>query len=627
MDEKFVVLKRYPGMRSLTDEEIARIAEDCEIVELKTDQWLHQAGQPLEHVYFVGQGRLQQSIYDLRGNEVTRKYLTRGSQFGAIVAAQESTTPVSVVALEPSLVLRLDYQKLLDYLAEIPQLLLNFIQDVGSAFKETFRIDRLHAQPKVVLVTHESKTTRVLTRGLIDRLQELGEKPCLMTDDSSWESRTDIPQVMLVREGEWISDSDVRDQVAKWAAHERVFIDVAADIPRERLIRGIQLAELMLACARISEIQPTLDRLRELTSLEKQWRERIALVWWLEGSQMYVPPVSELDQFVSQNFKVCLDPPPPKSGPVLNHGMERIVHRLRGVCVGIALGGGAARGMAHVGVLKVLEKQGIVVDMIAGTSAGAMTGTLYASGMHTDYTVESFVNDLKLPWLFRHMRHGGYWYLLYKYRRGQFKPMLEKYLSDLRLEQLPVAMNTITVDLVHGEPIVRDRGNAVDGILESINLPGLSVPICREGRALVDGGLVNNVPANVLVSKGCNFVIAVSVTAVLEPNFADIRPDGKPGKYRAPSVMETIMRGYLVQNVNMNSVGVQPADEVILIDVTEFDLSEFTRTDELAEVGARTVADSIEHLRNSLSHLDGKLFRGRPTENLGKNRNVSPTFD
>ena len=72
------------------------------------------------------------------------------------------------------------------------------------------------------------------------------------------------------------------------------------------------------------------------------------------------------------------------------------------------------------------------------------------------------------------MRSGGYWYLLYKYRRGQFDPMLRRYLSDLRLEQLPIPMNTITVDLVSGEPKVRDRGDAVDGILESINLPGLS---------------------------------------------------------------------------------------------------------------------------------------------------------
>lgn len=81
---------------------------------------------------------------------------------------------------------------------------------------------------------------------------------------------------------------------------------------------------------------------------------------------------------------------------------------------------GAARpaAWAHLGVLKVLEQHGIIVDMIAGTSAGAMTGTLYASGMDVDHTVESFVKDLTPSWFFRHLRHGGYWHLLHNYRRG-----------------------------------------------------------------------------------------------------------------------------------------------------------------------------------------------------------------
>jgi predicted acylesterase/phospholipase RssA len=458
-------------------------------------------------------------------------------------------------------------------------------------------------------MVHESPKTRPLTHRLIDRLQELGERPCLLTDDACWQSRPDIPQVLLVRNGDWMDNSAVRDQVAKWAAQERVFIDVAADIEQDRLIRGVQLADLVLACVRIPDCNSMLNRLRQMESREQEWRQKVALVWWLQESQMNVPWQPELDELASRDFKVSLDNPPPNSGMVLNHGVERIVHQLRGVCVGIALGGGAARGMAHLGVLKVLEQNGIIVDMIAGTSAGAMTGTLYASGLDLDYTVQSFVRDLTPGWFFRRLRHGGYWYLLYKYRRGQFDPMLRKYLSDLRLEQLPIPMNTVTVDLVSGKPLVRDRGDAVNGILESINLPGLSPPICRNGQALVDGGLVNNVPANVLVRKGCNFVIAVSVTAALEQEFANIRPGLNQKKYKAPSVIQTLMRGYLVQNVNMNSVGVQPADEIIDIDVTQFDLSEFTRTDELAAVGARTVEASMAHLLDSLSKLDGQLFR------------------
>jgi predicted acylesterase/phospholipase RssA len=278
------------------------------------------------------------------------------------------------------------------------------------------------------------------------------------------------------------------------------------------------------------------------------------------------------------------------------------------VQIGLALGGGAARGMAHLGVLDVLERNGIYVDMLAGTSAGAMTGTLYASGMTVDQAIESFKSDLRVPWIFRHMPAGGYWYLMYKYRYGQFDPMLRKYLGDKRLEQLPLPMLTVTVDLVGGEPVVREIGDATRNILESINLPGLSSPIIGEGKALVDGGLVNNIPADVLVGKGCNLVLASSVTAKLEQEFVGIRPNEPMQKHRSPSFLKVLMRGYLVQSYNMNDVGVQPADFVIEPDVTAFDLSEFERADEMAVVGEKTTSESLVQIKQLLNKLDPQLF-------------------
>ena len=247
--------------------------------------------------------------------------------------------------------------------------------------------------------------------------------------------------------------------------------------------------------------------------------------------------------------------------------------------------------------------------MIAGTSAGAMTGSLYASGMELEYTVNSFIKDLTPSWIFRNMPGGGYWYLLYKYRFQKFDPMLRKYLHQLQLQQLPVPMNSVTVDLVSGKAKVRSDGDAVRGIVESINLPGLSKPIVNNGEALVDGGLVNNIPADVLVQKGCNFVIAVSVTAKLEQVFGKIRPDLTHSRIRAPSTLQTIMRGYLVQSVNMNSVGIEPADVIVAPDVTGFDLTEFTRSDELAAIGAETTENAIHEIRKSLTRMDPQLFR------------------
>ncbi|MEO1980799.1 MAG: patatin-like phospholipase family protein [Fuerstiella sp.] len=259
-------------------------------------------------------------------------------------------------------------------------------------------------------------------------------------------------------------------------------------------------------------------------------------------------------------------------------------------------------------MLKVLEQNGIIVDMIAGTSAGAMTEILYASGMSADYTAQSFVKDLTPSWFFRHIPRGGHWYLLYKYRRGLFDPMQRKYLQESQLQQLPIPVHSITVDLVSGNPVVRERGDAVHAITESINLPVLSAPINRDGMALIDGGIVNNVPADVLVSKGCNFIIAVSVTAKMEQVFASNDSSMSTANMKSASTLQTILRTYVVQNVNMNSVGVQPADFVIEPDVTELDITEFMRTDEISEIGARSAEDAVPQLRKLLEQVDCQLF-------------------
>jgi predicted acylesterase/phospholipase RssA len=130
----------------------------------------------------------------------------------------------------------------------------------------------------------------------------------------------------------------------------------------------------------------------------------------------------------------------------------------------------------------------------------------------------------------------------------------------------------------------------------------------------VDGGLLNNIPANVLVAKGCNFVIASSVTAKLEKDFLGIRSKGPSPSGRVCSTIQVIMRQNMIQGYNMNAVGVRPADFVIAPDVTSFDISEFTRADEMARIGEATTNAAVADLRKMLSKLDSKLFESSATD-------------
>ena len=142
--------------------------------------------------------------------------------------------------------------------------------------------------------------------------------------------------------------------------------------------------------------------------------------------------------------------------------------------------------------------------------------------------------------------------------------------------------------------------------------------IVRDGQALIDGGLVNNIPADVLVTMGCNFVIAVSVTAKMERQFCDISPHKPTPPAQRPSILQTLLRGLLVQNHSLNAHGVQPADVVIETDVREFELTEFTRSKEMAAVGESAALEQIPRIRQLLTRLDPQLFR--PTGITGDTR-------
>ena len=433
----------------------------------------------------------------------------------------------------------------------------------------------------------------------------------MFSDTDDWVPIENVGFRPLFDQGQLLSRQEIRQQLNAWSDKGRIFVDVDAGLSLTQAALLVEFSEKVIWCVDGSDIESSVH---QLTSLEDQvpgWRDKINLVWLLGSKSWVAPKAKELFGLAKRNFKISLEQPVADQGTHLQDGFERLVHQLRGVRVGLALGGGGARGMAHIGVLKALQDHGIVVDMIAGTSAGAMTGIVHAAGFSPDWASDHFAKDLKLGWFFRMLPKGKNFYLLHKYRTHKFGRMLRRYLSDWDLEQLPIPVQSVTVDLVAGEQLVRRTGDAVNCILESINIPVISKPICRDGRVLVDGGLVNNIPADVLVRNGCNFVIAVSVTAHLESEFAKNRLDTPTSKMRSPSTLQTMLRSYLVQSVNMNSVGVQPADVVIEPDVTTVEIADFEKTKELAAIGEQAAIEAMPKIKSGLRQLDAQLFPKR----------------
>jgi len=609
-DDKFLLLKRHGCSFGLHDDAIREIANHCELIRCESGEYVHHADQPFRSVFLLIQGRIKQSLLDILGNVMLERHQTAGGQIGALAATLGEPAPVNMVAEEPTTLLRLDYQTAIELTKKYDQFRLNFSRLIADSVRNALMKDRRQKKPAVVAMFHQSPRSRLITRKLVKRLKELGENPSVLTDQTDWQAMDDVPHFCLVQDGCHVSDREIRDQIELWSSAKRSFIDVDAAIDFNNALTIVESSEKIFWCVTPDNWKESVDQLASLESRVPGWRDKINIIWFLDDGSHWAPLAPELNRLAKRNFKLSFDQPAENRSRELINGFERIVHQLRGLRIGVALGGGAAKGMAHLGVLKTLEQNGIFVDMIAGTSAGAMTGIIYASGMLPDHSVNCFVKDLTPSWLFRYLPSGGYWYLFYKYRLGKFDPMLRKYLTDIHLQQLPIPVHSVTVDLIAGQAVVRDDGDSVHAITESINLPVLSTPINRDGRALIDGGIVNNVPADVLVSKGCNFVIAVSVTAQMKTVFASNHAETPTSRMKSASTLKTILRTYLVQNVNMNSVGVEPADFVIEPDLSEFDAAEFMRADEMSTIGAKATLDSIPKIKELLHQIDDQLFAG-----------------
>lgn len=607
-DRVRIEIQRMDWARNLDEDTIFEIAAASELVHFQAGQIALDLDASGNYLLLIIEGRVEGQIYDRLGKKVLHEIRGRGAVIGMFSIAIPEKAFLRVEVIEPTIALRMTLENLLRLTAKFSDFQRAMFYVAANIVKKLVLIDRDLPKPPVIGLVHHSIASRELGTQLARRLHELNESPCVAADDQQWKPATDIPFRLIIENGKLISQEQENQQLKEWVGRGRLFVHMHAHRPHEEISRLLGYSDIILWCIRPQDAAFALERLKSLIDATPRLREKIRIVWILDYESPFPPYITEIYEYCLRDFKIHWGEPRPNQGKLLRQGIERIVHHLRGIHVGLALGGGAARGMAHLGVLKSLEENGIFVDMLAGTSAGAMTGMIHASGLDPDYVAQCFKTDLQPSWLFKCLPGSGYWYLLYKYRSNQFDRMLRRYLHDLRAEQLAIPIITVAVDLIEGAVVVREVGDATHNILESINLPPLALPIIQSSQAVVDGGLLNNVPANLLVEKGCNFVIASTVTAKLEKDFMGIRSQKGTRKRRFFSSIRVIMRQNMIQRFSMNSVGIQPADFVIAPDVTAFDLSEFTRADEMALVGENTTKASIQQLKVMLSKLDPQLF-------------------
>ncbi len=269
--------------------------------------------------------------------------------------------------------------------------------------------------------------------------------------------------------------------------------------------------------------------------------------------------------------------------------------------IGLALGGGGARGLAHIGVLKGLERVQIPIHAIAGTSMGGLVGAAYATGLSAA-TLET--EALRLA------RNNEFLKLIdLKPLRGSLfaGERIHAYLSErlggqLTFSDLPIPLALIATDILSGQEVVLRQGSVIDAMRATMSVPGVFAPVEIDGYRLVDGGTLNNVPADVVQQMDVQTVIAVDVM----PDFSANTPGEAPVvtgfiPRGLPAITHDLWRTVLLMMSAMTAnklAQVQP-DLVIRPDipdgVTLF--QGFRRADEIIAAGDTAVAQVLPHLQ------------------------------
>jgi len=254
--------------------------------------------------------------------------------------------------------------------------------------------------------------------------------------------------------------------------------------------------------------------------------------------------------------------------------------------VGLALSGGAARGVAHVGVLKVLAEHGVPVDCVAGTSAGALVGGAFAAGVPVAEIAE----------FSRTMRWRDFGRLTFSRLGVQSNARMEEYVRArfpvTRFEELPIPFAAVATDLHTGTAVVlRDKGDLAFAIRASCAVPGWYVPVVDErGRQLVDGGLVANVPTVAARALGADVVIAIDVNA-----------EGAKFLGSSQSAIGVLLQSFLVVQRTATAQQLREADCIIAPSVGHIRWDEMARADELLAAGEQAALEALEQIKALLA--------------------------
>lgn len=570
-------LRQVPLFADLTEAQRAAAAAASTMVRIPAGAWLFREGDAGDALFVVRTGRLE-----VRRGDVVIRVLGAGDALGELALLTGGERSASVRARRETEVLRLgrdDFARLLDD----PAFAVSLTRTLGEQLQKTaVAAPVVGRSSRVITVVPLHRQSAPMARRLVDSLRDtlvgLGLKTELLRgvetdasadldfDEGTYGRMLDRCErvndhVLLLAEG---SDDPEWDKFCLRQADRVVgVVDPVASAPRTT--------------------GPRMPAVTDLVFVHRVPRSTFVVPW--------------LDALRPEAYH-HLD-----GGGRFEEGAARVGRRLAGRSTGLVLSGGGARGLAHIGVLRALEDSGVIIDRVGGTSMGSFVAGLAALGMTVDEMIAAAREELA-----ERKPFGDYTvprHALIKARRAE--SMLLRVFGHRRIEECDRPFFAVSADLLTGEEVVHSRGPVAVGVGISMCLPGLVPPVVAGDKLLVDGGVLNNLPVDVMAATGEGPVIAVDVMrkpaapgagggggggGAQKPSRAARAAAKKPspfGLFSAdnvlPSLVDTLARSTVLGSQRRAEANRAKAALVISPELSDVGLLEWRRIDNIVERG------------------------------------------
>ena len=529
-------LADLPMFASLSPEDLKALEAAAEDVDVQAGDFLFQQGDPSDALYVLRSGRLQV----LQG-EIVLTELGRGAVLGELGLLTDDVRSASIRAVRDSRLLRLSKAQFdeiadLTVMASLARGLARRIQEIAPP--ATSRVGTADVVVAVIALDR-SAPVREVSRALVAWMNTHQR-----TVDPGVVDRNGLENVERVAD-KVVLTADLADEAWRdfcLRAADRVVLVAGTSAPGEDLPTRAQGGDLVLA-------GPTPSR-----------QERRAWHAALEPLSTHV------------------------IAPAWTPDLRALAARLCGRSLGLVLGGGGARGFAHLGVIEVLEEHGIQVDRIAGTSMGAVVAAAKATFLSAEMVdaniYEFFVRNNPL---------GDFTLPVKGIIRGRRTVTgLEEGFLGHYIEDLPIEFRCVSVDLLNRRKKVHDRGPLAEAVGASLRIPGLYPPLLHDGSLHVDGGVLDNLPVSALSrSEGPLLAVNIGVGSDAGPLAGDLS---------VPGMGDTLMRTLMMASGNAADEAMDAADLVLRPDATGVGMLEWHQIDRMKESGRATTLAAIDQI-------------------------------